>query len=68
MSIVDPIIEEVRGATNQFFFLKLSKIWTSNNCAVKNAIPDPTAILIDIKSAKSVENIIVNPIPNKKPK
>ena len=32
------------------------------------ATPDPIAILIDIKSAKSVENNNVNIIPIKKPK
>ena len=40
----------------------------SNNCAVINATPDPIAILIDIRSAKSVENIKVKIIPMKKPK
>ena len=68
VSIVELIIEDVNGAINHSFFLSLSNIWTSNNCAVKNAVPDPIAILIDIKSAKSVENKTVNPIPNKKPK
>ena len=48
VSIVEPIIEEVSGAINHFFFLNLSNIWTSNNCETKNAIPDPIAILIDI--------------------
>ena len=36
--------------------------------SVKNAIPDPIAIRIDIKSAKSVENKTVNPIPSINPK
>jgi hypothetical protein len=61
VSIVDPIIEEVRGAINHFFFLSLSKICTSSICATKKAVPEPIAILIDMKSAKSVENNIVNP-------
>ena len=68
MSIVEPIIEDANGATNHSFFLNLSNIWTSNNCGVKNAIPDPIAIRIDIRSAKSVENKTVKPIPSTKPK
>ena len=60
MSTVDPINEEVKGATNHFFFLNLSKICTSNNCATIKAVPDPMAILIEIKSAKLVENKSVN--------
>ena len=48
MSTVDPIIDEVSGAMNQLFFLRLSNIWTSNNCAIKNAVPEPIAILIEI--------------------
>ena len=63
-----PTKEDVNGAMNHFLFLNLSKIWTSNICAVKNAIPEPNAILKDIKSAKSVENRKVKPIPIKKPK
>ena len=63
VSIVEPIIEDVNGATNHSFFLNLSNIWTSNNCAVKNAIPDPIAIRIDIRSAKLVENKTVKIIP-----
>ena len=68
MSTVEPINEDVSGATNHFFLLKLSKIWTSKSWAVRKATPDPIAILIDIKSEKFVENKIVNPIPSKKPK
>ena len=44
--------DDVKGATNHFFFLNLSKICTSNNCAPRNAVPDPIAILTEIKSAK----------------
>ena len=54
VSTVDPINEEVSGAINQSFFLKLSKIWTSSNWATKNAVPEPIAILIDIRSPKLV--------------
>ena len=67
MSTVDPIIDEVSGAINQFFFLSLSKIWTSNNWATKKAVPEPIAILIEIKSAKFVENKRVKLIPIIKP-
>ena len=49
-SILDPKIEDVRGAIYHFFFLNLSKIFTSINCAIKKAIPEPIAILIEIKS------------------
>ena len=63
MSTADPIIEEVKGAINQAFFLRLSKIWTSNNWAIKNAVPEPIAILIEIKSAKFVENKRVKLMP-----
>ena len=62
VSINDPTKEDVSGATNQVFFLSLSKIWTSNNCATKKAVPDPMAILIDIKSVKLVEDKSVKQI------
>ena len=55
VSINDPIKEDVSGATNQVFFLSLSKIWTSINCAIKKAVQDPIAILIEIRSEKFVE-------------
>ena len=48
---------------NHFCFLNLSKICTSNNWAIKNAVPDPIAILKDIKSVKLVENKRVKLIP-----
>ena len=50
MSIVDPSNDDDKGATNHIFFLNLSKICTSTNCAKRNAVPDPKAILIEIKS------------------
>ena len=59
--------DEVSGAINHSFFLRLSKILTSNNWATKNAIPEPKAILTDIKSAKFVENKRVKLIPKLKP-
>ena len=55
MSTVEPIIEDVKGATYHFLFLSKWKILTSINCAIKNAVPDPIAILIEIKSEKFVE-------------
>ena len=67
VSTVEPINDEVKGATNHSFCLNLSKIWTSNNWATKNAVPEPIAILIDIKSAKLVENKRVKQIPIAKP-
>ena len=63
----DPINEEIIGATNHFLFLSLSKICTSNNCAIINATPDPIAILIEIKSEKFVEKNNVKETPIKKP-
>ena len=60
--------DEVNGAMYHFFFLRLSKIWTSNNWATKNAVPEPIAILTDIKSAKFVENKRVELIPITNPK
>ena len=59
--------DDVKGATNHLFFLNWSKIWTSNSWATIKAVPDPIAILIEIKSAKFVENIKVKVIPIKKP-
>ena len=50
VSIIEPINEEVKGAINHFLFLKWSKTWTSISWAIKKAVPDPTAILIDTKS------------------
>ena len=67
VSTVDPIREDASGAINQSFFLSLSNIWTSNNWANKNAIPEPIAILKDIRSAKFVENKRVKLIPIAKP-
>ena len=51
-------------------FLNLSKIFTSINCATRKAVPDPMAILIDIRSEKFVEinNVIMQHLsqnPNK---
>ena len=67
MSTVDPIKEDVKGAINHFFRLNLSKIWTSNNWATIKAVPEPIAILIEIRSEKFVENKNVNVIPITKP-
>ena len=49
------MIDDVRGAAYHIFFLKESKIWTSKLWAIKNATPEPTAILIEIMSEKLVE-------------
>ena len=68
VSTNEPKKDEVKGAANQIFFLSLSNIWTSNNWAIKKAVPDPIAILIDIKSEKFVEKNKVNAIPRAKPK
>ena len=46
----------------------MSKIFTSNNWATRNAVPDPIAILIEIRSSKFVEKYKVNKMPEKKPK
>ena len=54
VSTTDPIKEDVNGATNHSFFLNLSKICTSNNWETINAVPDPIAILTEIKSEKFV--------------
>ena len=48
--MLEPINDDTKGAKNHIFFLNLSKTWTSINCATRNAVPDPIAILIDIKS------------------
>ena len=50
VSIVDPTNDDVKGAANQILYLSLSKILTSISCATINAVPDPIAILIEIKS------------------
>ena len=55
VSIVEPIKDEVKGAINHFLFLSMSKICTSINCEVIKAVPDPIAILIEIKFEKFVE-------------
>ena len=51
------------GATNQFFFLSLSNILISKFCEIKNATPDPIAILIEIISEKLVDTNTVRSIP-----
>ena len=48
--MLDPINDDIKGAANQIFFLSLSKILTSISCATRKAVPDPIAILIEIKS------------------
>ena len=50
VSMLEPIKDDIKGAINHIFFLNLSKMFTSTSCATRNAVPDPTAILIDIKS------------------
>ena len=68
VSIVDPIKDEAKGAINHWCLLSLSKTWTSKIWATKKAVPEPKAILIEMKSAKSVENKTVKLIPMKNPK
>ena len=65
--IIEAINEDANGAINHFIFLNLSKICISNNCATINAVPDPIAILTEIKSVKFVEKKRVNTIPIIKP-
>ena len=50
VSTKEPKIDEAKGATNHLFFLNLSNICISSNWAIKNADPEPTAILNEIKS------------------
>ena len=50
VSINEPMKDDVKGAANQILFLSLSKIWTSINWEIRNAVPDPIAIRIDINS------------------
>ena len=66
VSTKEPMREDVNGATNHAFFLKLSKTWTSKSCATKNAVPEPIAILMEIKSLKFVEKNRVNANTQKK--
>ena len=42
--------EEINGAIYHILFLSLSKTFTSISCAIINAVPDPIAIRIEIKS------------------
>ena len=67
VSVIEPIKDEVRGAMNQLFFLRLSNICTSKFWETKNAIPEPIAILIEIMSEKFVETKSVSNIPKIKP-
>ena len=55
VSITDPFIEDASGGTNQYLFLSLSNTKTSILCETINAIPEPMAILIEIRSEKFVE-------------
>ena len=68
VSINEPKKDDVIGATNHFLFLRTWKISTSINWATIKAIPDPIAILIEIKSWKLVDTNSVNNIPKVKPK
>ena len=63
----DPIIEDMSGAINQDFFLRVSNIFISIFCAIKKATPDPNAIRIDIMSLKLVETNKVKITPMKNP-
>ena len=67
VSIIEPRIDEVNGATYHILFLNLSNIFTSRFCAIMNAIAEPIAILIDIISLKFVETNNVKIIPIKNP-
>ena len=67
VSITEPDIDEVTGATNHILFLKRWKISISISWAIRKAIPDPSAILIEIISWKFVETKTVNAIPVIKP-
>ncbi len=50
VSTIEPKIDDAKGATNHLFLLNLSNIWISSNWAIKKAVPEPTAILNEIKS------------------
>ena len=65
---MDPFIDDTKGGMNQFLSLSLSNTKTSILCETKNAVPDPIAILIEIKSEKFVEKKSVKEIPKKNPK
>ena len=65
---MEPIKDDVIGAIYHDFFLKTSKTLTSSNWAIKKAVPDPKAILIDMKSSKLVEKNNVSNTPVRKPK
>ena len=67
VSIIDPKIDEVKGATNHTLFLKRWKISISIDWATRKAVPEPIAILIEIRSWKFVETRTVNATPVVKP-
>ena len=67
VSIVEAEIDEVIGATNHFLFLNRWKISMSIYCATRKAVPEPRAILIEIKFWKFVETKVVNKTPTAKP-
>ena len=68
VSTVEAAADEVSGAIYHCFLLKMSKICTSSNWDDINAIPDPIAIRIEIKSEKFVEKNNVKNTPIAKPK
>ena len=47
---------QLRNKTNSLRFLSLSKNLASIVCATRNAIPEPTTILIDMRSIAFNEN------------
>ena len=67
VSTIEPKIDDISGATYQDFLRNVSNILTSRFCAIKKAVPDPMAILIDIISEKFVETKRVNITPITKP-
>ena len=68
VSKIEPFTEDAKGGINQFLCLSLSNTKTSILCETIKAVPDPIAILIEIKSEKFVEKNKVNEIPRKNPK
>ena len=53
VSIADPKKEEIKGAFHHFLFLSALKIEISNNCATRNPMAEPMAILKVTKGPNS---------------
>ena len=68
VSIADEIKDDKKGGTNHsLLFLSLLKIFASSSWAIKNAVPEPITIRIEIKLKSLIEKNRETKTPHTKP-